>query len=150
MFIFPPFLCNVLTLISVNLFKMPTKRPILPFWQPSARESAAVSSWSASWYRSARESVAQSARNAQWHRSARELGIFFGAGALVERFRAGISCPTRPECQSMKFCAGMGYLFRRGMEKCSRLRGMGAPNPPGMPRATVLRRNGVSFSARGC
>jgi hypothetical protein len=52
------------------------------------------------------------------------------------------------------------------MEKCSRLRGMGVPNPPvtlgeevpswnqlpnppGMPRATVLRRNGVSFSARG-
>ena len=82
------------------------------------------------------------------------------------KFCAEFCRQTCPECLVAPFCAGIGYLFLRGMGKCSRLRGMGVPNlpgmlrgtvlrgnqppnPPGMPRGTVLRGNGVSFSARG-
>ena len=73
--------------------------------------------------------------------------------------------PFPPEILRRTFCAGMGYLFLRRMENCSRLRGKWPPNPPGMLRDTllrgnlpffprgllrgnVLRWNGVSFSAR--
>ena len=37
------------------------------------------------------------------------------------------------------FCAGMGYLFLRRKEKCSRLGGKMVLNPRGMPGGNVLR-----------
>ena len=49
------------------------------------------------------------------------------------------------------FRAGMGYLFLRGKEKCSRLRGNWVPNQPRMLRSNVLRGNwGIFFPGRGC
>jgi hypothetical protein len=50
-------------------------------------------------------------------------------------FRAGTGCHFRPEYSVAKFCAGMEYLFLRGREKCSRLRGNPWPNPLGMNKA---------------
>ena len=63
-------------------------------------------------------------------------------------FYAGKGRQTRPEMPDSQFCAGMRYLFQRRMENCSRLRRKTLPNPPGLLRDTLLRRNGVSFPAR--
>ena len=46
------------------------------------------------------------------------------------------------------FCAGMGYLFLRRREKCSRLCGKMVLRPRGMHGGKVLRGKGVSFSAQ--
>ena len=80
--------------------------------------------------------------------SAREWGIFFCAGRKNVAACAGMGCSVRPECPAARFCAGMGYLFLRRKEKCSRLRGIMVPSTLGMLRSGVLRGNGVSFSAQ--
>ena len=72
----------------------------------------------------------------------------FRANESCLSFRAGFLPYFRQDCPEVPSCAGIGYLFPRGMEKCSRLRGKTFPNPPGLPGVTFLRRNRVSFSAR--
>ena len=66
---------------------------------------------------------------------------FFG-GSVVGGC-AGFRGSVRPKCSAARFCAGMGYLFLRRKEKCSRLRGNQLPNPPGMLCGDVLRGNGL-------
>ena len=64
------------------------------------------------------------------------------------KFCAGIGRKIRPESSVTPFCAGMECLFLRRKENCNRLRGKTVPNPPGILCGTILRRNGVSFSAQ--
>ena len=47
----------------------------------------------------------------------------------------------RAEAFVARFCAGMGYHFRRGRRNCSRLRRKMPPNPPGMENSSRLREN---------
>ena len=70
-----------------------------------------------------------------------EWGIFFCAERNNVAACAGIECQISPECSVAMFCAEMEYLFLRGKEKCSRLRGNGLPFRPGILRGKVLRRN---------
>ena len=97
----------------------------------SGRDSAAFYARNALRAGSARDSAAIPTQDALRAGSALEWGIFL-----------------RAELTASLFCAGMGYLFLRRMEKCSRLRGKKVPNPPEMLRGNVLRGNGVSFSAQ--
>ena len=96
----------------------------------------------------ARENAAFYARIATEYLSARERGIFFSAGREIPAACAGICRHLRPDCYGVSFCAGKGYLFQRGKGNTSRLRGKSPLFPPGLPRSTFLRGNGVSFSAR--
>ena len=73
---------------------------------------------------------------------------FFRSDCRVALFCAGKPSQIRPDCPESSFCAGKRYLYLRGTEKCSRLRGKTFPNPRGLPGVTFLRRNGVSISAR--
>ena len=74
-----------------------------------------------------------------------EWGIIFGAERKNVAACAGNRPQTRPECSVAMFCAEMEYLFLRGKEKCSRLRGNPWPNPRGMLRGNIPRGMGYHF-----
>ena len=115
--------------------------------------------------RSAQDSAHFPAQIAPWYPSAQEWGIISGAEWEIVAACAG-KCPqirperseapfcagkgrqTRPEMPDSQFCAGMMYLFLRRIGNCCRLRRKTLPNPPGLLRDTLLRRNRVSFPAR--